>query len=188
MGFRRNIGSTRTCRVRNGYIEIEDSGVTYPTTIPVDTDWQCNMFESPVVSFVIIDGDDIYIGTQYGAVGKYRYDGLLLALYTWEAPHDSPDLVGYYNDRGFIREARAYEDDPRTILIRGSRRTFKLDDGMIPEKIDEEDSETAFILRCAMVKETGLHVELKGGVLVDETKHGHWEIDPSLSTVPTLQL
>ena len=52
MGFRRNIGSTRTCRVRNGYIEIEDSNVTYPTTIPVDTDWQCNMFESPVVSLL----------------------------------------------------------------------------------------------------------------------------------------
>ena len=89
MGFRRNIGSTRTCRVRNGYIEIEDSSVTYPTTIPVDTDWQCNMFENPVVSFVIIDGDDIYIGTQYGAVGKYRYDGLLLALYVGSSTRQS---------------------------------------------------------------------------------------------------
>ena len=29
MGFRRNIGSTRTCRVRNGYIEIQYYVVTY---------------------------------------------------------------------------------------------------------------------------------------------------------------
>ena len=29
MGFRRNIGSTRTCRVRNGYIEIEAVSYTH---------------------------------------------------------------------------------------------------------------------------------------------------------------
>lgn len=187
MGFRRNIGATRPCRVNNGFLEVQDSTLSYRTTIPINTDWQCNLYRGTNVSFLLITEDAVYVGTQIGSVGKYSHDGLFLAMYTWEAPQDPTILVGYNNDAGVIKEAWIFENEPSVIHLRGSRKSYYLNAGLVPVERDADDLLSSYTLSSAVNKTTGLHVELRGGGMVDELEQGHWRADPKLSTVYALQ-
>lgn len=188
MGFRRNIGATQACRFHDGYLEVEGSSLRYKTDVRVNTDWQCNMFTGPLITFLVIDAGLLYIGNQDGTIVVCDSYGVLQSVHTWSTVELKYVVVGYYNDNGYVREAKLCLSEPDRIVLRGSRRTFVLAPDYHADYPDDEDEEgLAYELSNAFAKGTGLHVTLKEGGVVDETEHGHWEADPNLSTVPALQ-
>lgn len=189
MGFRENLGATWGCRFHKGYLEVDTPGKRrFRTTAPIDTDWQCNMFTGTCVYFLLINNDDLYIGLRDGSIIHCGQDGLLKALYIWEVREErSITTVGYYNGRFGIREAKVDWDEPKLIHVAGLRKSFVLRDGYTALDIDLEDNGLSESLRESLLSGTGITVSLKGGVLLDEQKHGYWRDDKEISAVPTLQ-
>lgn len=193
MGFRQNLGATWDCRFHNGYLEIDTpSKRKFKTTVTINTDWQCNMFTGTCVHFLVIEGEDLYVGLRDGSIIRTGLDGLLKALYTWEAPEERIiATVGYYNGRYGIREAKIDWAEPKLIHVAGVRKSFvlkaeysALDVDLAEGTADDRLSES---LRESILAGTGIAVMLKGGVLLDEQEHGYWRADKEISTVPTLQ-
>lgn len=193
MGFRQNLGATWDCRFHNGYLEIDTPAKRkFKTTVSINTDWQCNMFAGTCVHFLVVEGDDLYIGLRDGSIIKSGLDGLLKALYTWEAPEERfIATVGYYNGRYGIREAKIDWDEPKLVHVAGVRKSFVLSEQYSALDVDLEDGSAddrlSESLRESLLTGTGIAVMLKGGVLLDEQEHGFWRADKEISTVPTLQ-
>lgn len=195
MGFRVNMGATLSCRFHDGYLEVDTpSKRRYKTSVDVNTDWQCNVFSSPVVYFVIWDKNKLYIGLKDGMINVCDKNGLLVSLHNWDPPTDMIfSSVGFYKEEiGSVHEALVWWDEPRLIMIRGKRRTFVLNEGLdvmsIDMSVDDSDTRHSRNLVDVLTVETGkLGVSLKGGEPLDEEKHGYWEIDPVAATNDAIQ-
>lgn len=192
MGFRVGMGATASCRIHNGYIETDwPSKRKYKTTLNIETDWQCNTYESPVVYFLLWHEDKLYIGLNNGAINVVDRKGLLLAIYTWEPPRLFLSLVGFWRDgEGDMREAVMPIDEPQLIMVKGKYISYVLNKGVealyLPEGIDVAQRESLNIVDVKR-KMHGLGITLTGGEKFDEEKHGHWEIDSPVAQNNSIQ-
>lgn len=197
MGFRVNMGATMSCRLRSSYLEVDwPSSIRFKTDLPSDLsiDWQCNIFESPVVYFMLTDKKDLYIGTSDGSIIVCGYDGLLKKLYTWESPGElHPPVVGYYQDeRGRIYEAVISLSIPRLVMLKGARRSFILNEGLDALTIDPFETSYTNKLAVSLHDALGtsnakLGLTLRGGVPFNEEEHGHWEFDSYVAVNDAVQ-
>lgn len=193
MGFRMNLGATRACRFYDGYLEVEGPCPRrFQTTVKINTEWQCNIFEGDRLFFLILADDNLYIGLRDGGINMCGSDGLLKALYTWQAPELKVlTVVGYHNNAGLIEEAKVDWEEPQLIHIDNTRTTYVLNEGLtvLAMDLDDEaiDDRLSICLKGALNKRCGLVAMLRGGDLVEETEQGNWRSDPYLSTIPFIQ-
>lgn len=193
MGYRYNLGATRACRFNNGTLEVEGpSARVFSTSVKINTDWQANMFVGPRVTFLVMDGDTLYIGLRDGSINVCDKEGYLLSVHSWEAPETIvKSVVGYYRNSGITQEAWVDWAEPSLIHLARSRSTFVLNPGLSALEWDVSLGGPEVMLANSLAdvanKGLGLSVILGGGVLLDEKESGIWRIDPDISTVPTLQ-
>lgn len=182
MGFRINMGAPTPCRIHDGVIEVDwPEPRSYRTDLPITTEWQCNVFKSPYVYFVLWHKEKLYIGTKDGCVIIIDKRGLLLSIYSWEPPSLTVVDVGYFKtENGNTYLARSILEEPRLILIEGLYRTFVLNEGLTAAYFDPSirsaEARDAWNLRVTCLVRRGLGATLLGGETVEEEKHGHWEI------------
>lgn len=197
MGFRMNMGATMSCRLRDSYLEVDwPSNIKYKTDLPSDLniDWQCNIFESPVVYFVLSYNKELYIGTLDGSIIVCGYDGLLKKLYTWKSPGViDPPVVGYYQDlKGQIYEAVISMSVPRLVMVKGLRRSYILNEGL--DALTFDPFETSYTTKLAIslhdalgTSNAKLGLTLRGGVPFNEEEHGRWEVDSYIAVNDAIQ-
>lgn len=193
MGFRKNIGATFPCRIKDGYLEVDyPVPVKFQTGIPEEIDWQCNYFTGSQVFWVLITDDYVYTGYRDGTVMKTLHDATIIAGYTWDYQETSYTTVGWSNNGGDVQELQQDEGCDRLLHRVYSRSTFILDKDVniyVPDPEDEDDIALSVLYShmISHMEKSTINILEKGGDMLDAEKHGHWRTDPDIRTVPALQ-
>lgn len=163
MGFNYyNFGNIRTCRISGNKIQAKDPFgqiMEFDTPLSEDTEWQCNLFISPYIAFVLYTHDKReIIGRFDGSITIYKGD-LMVGLNSW-TPKKSVHMVpiGYYSGTTSLQHI---------LLDCGNRRTVYVDavryEGLLYKQFyGEPDMTTALAIMEQGIRES--IILLKGGV------------------------
>lgn len=195
MGFRRGMGATMPCRFNNGYIEVGYPRIVrYKTTVNINTDWQTNTFDNPVVCFVLWADNLLWVGNDTGEIVIMDKFGLLQALHEWEAPSSTMLVnVGYYVDNFKVREAIVDIEQPRVIMFKGVWKSYIANEDLdfVYLDLDEGSSDIRFSVAFKEAMENpygGFGLVLNGGRKFDEKRDGYWEVDAVAAINDAIQL
>lgn len=120
-----NYGNIRNCRITSGKIQVKDpfDRITeYATPLQEETDWQCNLFISPYIAFVLYTHDKReIIGRFDGSITVYR-DDLMVGLNSWQ-PKKAVDVrpIGYYSGASSLQHILLDYTDRKNLFVSSLR-------------------------------------------------------------------
>lgn len=137
MGFNYyNYGNIRECRIADHKIQVKDlyDNITeYSTSIELETDWQCNLFLSQYIAFVLYTYDKReIIGRFDGSITVYK-GSLMVGLNSWKPKVALPvKPIGYYRASN-LQHIMLDCTDNQTVFVDYLRYEARLDKPLLKE-------------------------------------------------------